>query len=206
MRFDRQFWLTLALAVALNVTTVQATTIRAVSLDQMAVSARLVFEGKVIDRQVLTDPATGRLFTRVTFSVLDVIKGDDPGAQLTLDFLGGHQRDQGLEYKVAEMVYPESGESGIYFVEDPGQRLVNPLYGWTQGHFVSFKGADGIERIRAASGQPVTGLDFSAEAAKGKFSHDLAEGVITRQLGQAQPAISVEAFKQGLREYLETRP
>lgn len=206
MGLYRRFWWMWMLALMSFSGVTPATTIRSVSLDQMTVQARLIFEGRVIGRQVLTDPVSGRPFTRITFAVLDVIKGDDPGAKLQLDFLGG--RDQSLEYQVAEMVYPEINESGVYFVENPRQRLVNPLYGWTQGHFVSFQDASGVRRIRTATGQVVTRLDFEAEAPTGKISRSVAEGVITRALTQMrpQPAMTVDAFKQGVRRYLETQP
>lgn len=204
MGFYRWFWWMWILALMAFSGMTPATTIRSVSLDQMAVEARLIFEGRVISRQILTDPISGRLFTRITFAVLDVIKGADPGEKLQLDFLGG--RDQHLEYQVAEMVYPEINENGVYFVENPRQRLVNPLYGWTQGHFVSFQDASGVRRIRTATGKAVTRLEFEAKAPTGKIGRSVAEGVITRAQSQPQPAMTVDAFKQGVRRYLETRP
>ena len=41
------------------------------------------------------------------------------------------------------------GEQGIYFVEGmPPRRLINPLYGWHQGHYLIERDARGVEKVR----------------------------------------------------------
>ncbi|MDT8406198.1 MAG: hypothetical protein RQ715_03000 [Methylococcales bacterium] len=183
---------------------VQATTIRAVDMDQLLKHSQLIFIGQVRGREVLTDPSSERLFTRVHFAVQEVLKGALTTPELTLDFLGGQQGDR-VE-QVAEMVYPYDQEVGVYFVEAPEQRLVNPFYGWTQGHFVSVQDADGINRIRTATGQWVTGLDFTSTVTASQVSRDIAEGVQVRAIGQSRPAMTLFDFKQAIQEYLEIRP
>ncbi len=105
-----------------------ASSIRRMDMDEIASRAELVFEGRVIARRVVHVPNSRTLRTEVTFEVDEVIKGNLDGDRVTLFFLGGVA--DGVALRVSDLLIPELGEQGIYFVESLSRPLVNPLVGW----------------------------------------------------------------------------
>ena len=63
-----------------------------------------------------------------------MLKGEYAGSTLELRFLGGTVGTARLE--VTDMLVPQVAERGIYFVESLSAPQVNPLVGWSQGHFL----------------------------------------------------------------------
>jgi hypothetical protein len=110
------------------------------------------------------------------------------------------------------MVYPSVGEKGIYFFENPGRQLVNPLVGWGQGHFRVKKDSNGMERIVTEGGAPVLSLDVAGMngADRGNarkppispFSHGVAKGVRT---GRRDDALSTAMEKKQFKDTLKAR-
>jgi hypothetical protein len=134
---------TLLLVTAMsNPRTCGATTVEQMTLAEICDHAEMIVEGRVLSAQSYIEPG-GRIATRVRMAVTDRLKGD-AGRELTLRFAGGTV--DGMTLKVADMVVPRPGETGIYFIEDSHGRQVHPLVGWSQGHFV--------ERRDARSGRP----------------------------------------------------
>ena len=129
-----------------------ATTLLKLDIDQVAKEAELVFEGEVLTHEVRAEARTGLINTYVTFSILDVIKGDSQATTIELKFAGG--TINGETTKVNGLTIPESGERGIYFVESTSENLINPLVGWSQGHFL-IKEIDGESIIYTTSHKPV---------------------------------------------------
>jgi hypothetical protein len=112
--------------------TALGTTIKELSLNQLTNEAELIFEGRVKDRNVIRE---GRLITTiVTFEILDVIKGEKNTTKLDLHFSGGELDGEVLEITGSKI--PAKSEHGIYFVESAEKNLLNPLLGWTQGHYI----------------------------------------------------------------------
>ena len=112
--------------------TALSTTIKELSLNQLTNEAELIFEGRVKDRNVIRE---GRLITTiVTFEILDVIKGEKNTTNLDLPFSGGELDGEVLEITGSKI--PAINEHGIYFVESAEGNLLNPLLGWTQGHYI----------------------------------------------------------------------
>ncbi|GAB6067745.1 hypothetical protein JCM13664_10630 [Methylothermus subterraneus] len=188
-----------ALLIAGWLATASATSVREVSLQEMLERAELVFEGEVV-RVRGGETLDQRPFTRIEFRVLDVIKGRYERPTLTLDFLGGESGAKRLA--IEAMDYPALGERGIYFVESLTTRLVHPLYGWSQGHFVAYPDESGRLRVRAANGQPVTQVEFAPAAGSPRLSRGVAKGVLTRRDAQISEALSLEEFKKQLRQHL----
>lgn len=113
-------------------TIVLSTTIKELSLSQLADEAQLIFEGRVVDWNVIRE---GRLITTVvTFEVLDMIKGEGNAINLDLHFSGGELDGEILEITGSKI--PVISEHGVYFVESAEGNLLNPLLGWTQGHYI----------------------------------------------------------------------
>ncbi len=166
-----------------------ASSIQQRAISEVAGQAALIFVGVVVDKQVKAQ-ANGT-HTLVTFSIDEIIKGDYKRDSLVLDFAGGEMGDQ--SQVISGLVYPESGESGIYFVESLDQLLVNPLLGWSQGHFKLKEG-----KVYSNELKPVVDLQpFAPKAQANQLSEGFANGI---ELGGEQDiAMDKELFIQSLR-------
>ncbi len=173
-----------------------ATAIREVSLSQALRDSELVFQGRVIDRWVVTE-GRSRPFTRIVFQIDEIIKGAYPDSRLVLDFAGAPEAG----VVVAEMRYPEKGEMGIYFVESLQRRQANPLYGWSQGHFRIVERGGGL-KVVAADGNPVVALERKAVTGETKLSQGVAKGVGTKRQGWDR-GLDPEQFKDILKRWME---
>lgn len=193
---------------------VSATTLVGMAIDEVAAEAELVFEGEVIEHNVRREAASGLIHTYVTFNVLDVIKGVSPGATLELRFTGGQFNGQIVEISGSSI--PAAGEHGIYFVESTSENLLNPLLGWSQGHYLIVE-EDGQQQMRTNSRQPVMEIQSAANVPMlirrpkqlKSGSGDTASGVVTdrsplsiqsiqSQQPQQQP-LSADEFKARIR-------
>lgn len=192
--------------------TIFATSVLHVDLDFLLNKAMLIFEGEVVSSEARWNRDKTSISTFITFRVKDIIKGEPQSLTVTVGFLGGTVGETGLE--VSTMVYPTVGENGIYFLENPGQQLVNPLVGWGQGHFRVKKDSNGMERILTEGGDPVLGLDVAvmngADSGNAKkssisiFSHGVARGVRTGKRGDdLSAAMEKRQFKDTLKARLE---
>lgn len=187
-----------------------ATSVLQVDVDYLLNEAILIFEGDVLSSEAKWNHDKTNIATFVTFRVKDVIKGETQSATVTVMFSGGTVGETGLQ--VSEMVYPAVGENGIYFLENPGQQLVNPMVGWGQGHFRVMKDSNGMERILTEGGAPVLSLDVAVlsdmdggNAGKpsiSPFSHGVARGVRT---GKRDDALSTAMNKKQFKDTLKAR-
>ena len=177
-------------------TVVQATSVSEVTVKEMLQNAELVFEGKVTAIEV-HETVHGMIRTRVTFTVVDVIKGNLKDDSITLGFLGGESK--GKRVTVSRMQLPELNERGIYFVESPGRNQVHPLYGWSQGHLKLLRDSGDVERVTTATGHPVSGLESAAMKRSGKLSKGAARGLKLGHSGELSTALDKHEFKRQLR-------
>jgi len=155
----------------------QATTIQKFTFEEMVDLSVLIIEGEVLS---VTSLQSGELIiSRVLFQVDDVLKGLDPGAFIELDFLGGGDQDKSIT--VSGQDIPETGERGFYFIESLEGHSVNPLVGWSQGHFRIHKGPKGEEYLETDIQQEVVDLTqnknavLAAKLRQMKFSSKLVE-------------------------------
>ena len=132
-----------------------ATTILGMDIDKVANDAELIFEGEVILHETRQNSNTGIIHTYVTFTVHDVVKGDFSADTIELKFAGGTFMGQIVE--VRGLKIPKEGENGIYFVESTSRDLLNPLIGWSQGHFI-IEQELGERRVRTIDRQTVTDI------------------------------------------------
>ena len=187
-----------------------ATTVLQVDVDFLLNKAMLIFEGEVVSSEAKWNRDKTNITTFITFRVKDLIKGETRSSTVILGFSGGTVGETGLQ--VSAMVYPSVGENGIYFLENPGQQLVNPLVGWGQGHFRVKKDSNGMERIFTEGGAPVLSLDVAVMngADRGNarkpsilpFSHGVARGVRT---GKRDDALSTAMEKKQFKDTLKAR-
>ena len=157
-----------------------ATTIQKFSFESLVSHSELIIEGEVI----LVEPFTSDdlVYTRVLLRIDDVLKGEEPGEFLELDFVGGTQ--DGISVTVAGQDIPVAGERGFYFIENRSIKAVNPLTGWSQGHFrivADIKGNEFLETELQVAGQNIVELSDSKNAVLAaklrnmKFSNKLVE-------------------------------
>lgn len=135
----------LSLLLFLSCLSVNATTLVQLQFDEVIEQAEFVFHGHVVaveSRQ--TGPRMIQTFVR--FDVREVLKGDDSITELELSFMGGQV--DGRQLMVSELYLPQLGETGYYFVESLSQPMVNPLVGWSQGHFLLEENEDGARQLR----------------------------------------------------------
>jgi hypothetical protein len=195
----RLAWLACA-AFALLAHSSGATTVRSVSMSQMAQAAELVFEGRV-----LTQEAQGenrKIRTCIAFEVLEVVKGPPVASPLELCFSGGTHK--GRTRRIHGMRHPQPGEQGIYFVETLREARVNPLLGWEQGHFRVAR--DGSNAVETADGRRVTSVE-SDDRSGARVSGGVARGARVqsrhaRSASDPDPLTSDE-FKARIRALLE---
>lgn len=133
-----------------------ATTILGMDIDQVAQQAEFIFEGEVILSETRQDSGTGIISSYVTFSIWDVVKGDYDADSVELKFMGGVFNNQIVE--VSGMRIPQLGEQGVYFVESLSRDLINPLLGWSQGHFIIVE-ENGVRRINTVDNKAVTEVE-----------------------------------------------
>ena len=158
----------------------QATTIQKFEFKEIVAISGLVIEGEVLSISHFAEDDL--IYTRVLIKIDNVLKGLDPGEYIELDFLGGKQ--DGKSVQIAGQAIPEKGERGFYFIEDVAMKLVNPLVGWSQGHFkivTDAKGNQTLEKNSQVDSQALLDLNSSKNSALAiklrnmKFSSTLVE-------------------------------
>ncbi len=212
MQRQKRTWLPVALLLLLGFSSLpaRASTVLEMSFRDVIAHAELVFEGRVSAVESRRD-ASGMIHTHVRFDVLDVLKGQAPGGALELRFLGGAVGTQRLE--VTDMSLPQAGETGIYFVEALSRPQVNPLVGWSQGHFLIEPQAGGEPGVLTANHEPVLAVSAAelapVTAAMNTFSKGVAKGVVVQEslsaMAASQP-MSVDAFKRSVRALVQAQP
>ena len=178
-----------------------ATTIRAVTFEELLQYAGFIFEGQVLAVESVM-PLNSRLpLTCVLLEISEVFKGSHSDDTVELCFLGGISGEYTV--RVANMQYPKLDEKGIYFVKSLARQYSNPLYGWKQGHFLIETDVNtSRELVITADRQPVTGITLE-EAPAHALSTGVASGVKTTDRLQLGKAWTVQEFKQNLRSMLE---
>jgi len=167
----------LMLITLILTTSVNASSVREVTIEEASLNTAFIFEGRVISKEVRPSPQDDRPYTYFTFEIIEVIKGTHPAKQIEIGFAGG--TIDGMTLSVTGLRMPELNESGVYFVESLTQELVHPLYGWSQGHYL-ISSAKKVLRVQQSS----PGLVASPQA------------LLT--------ALSLSEFKQQIRNILGT--
>lgn len=190
-----------------------ASTVRAVTVEQLAADAELVFEGRVVAVET-SGAQPRRLRTCLRFEPIEVLKAPPSGVPkpLRLCFSGG--AGPGGTRRVEGITIPPLGEHGIYFVESTTEPLANPLLGWEQGHFRVVTDPDDPEgRVTSADGRDVLAVDDGRGSSPG-LSSGVAQGIsVGEPAGDtaverraARRALSPALFKQRLRSLLPAAP
>ena len=186
-----------------------ATTLIGMDIDDVAAKAEMVFEGEVIQSQAQLDSSSGIINTYITFRIIDLVKGDFNGDSIELKFTGGELNGKIVE--VSGSTLPKLRESGIYFVESTSADMLNPLMGWSQGHFL-IKTQGGRRTVHTVNDNPVTQIQSVSAIplvikAPNKLIQDnegIAAGVTvkSRALTKNQ-ALSADEFKRQILDMLK---
>ncbi|MGB4247017.1 MAG: hypothetical protein WBJ75_04795 [Pseudohongiellaceae bacterium] len=163
----------------------RASTVLQMSFSEVVQHAELVFEGRVLTVESRMVP-DGMIHTFVTFSVLDVLKGDAQLEEIELSFLGGQVGTQRLQ--VTDLEVPEVGETGFYFVESLVNAQVHPLVGWTQGHYLIEPDANGESIVTTADHEPILALEPAVPTTApmpAEISKGVASGIVVQGSGSA---------------------
>lgn len=175
----------------------QASSIRQLHFDDLGQQAELIFAGEVVQSVAAWNQQRSRISTEITFRVDEVIKGSYPQATLVLRFAGGTVGEATMKYE--GLRYPAMGESGIYFIETLARPLVNPLVGWSQGHFL----LDDQQRVITADGRPIATIQqkTSDSQSTNQLSRGVAQGLTIGD--EQQAAIPKAEFIQLIKQRIE---
>ncbi len=166
-----------------------ATTVLEKNFPDLVHEADVITVGTVTDIREQWDPVRKAPFTLVTFSNLDVLKGNTRESDLTLYFLGGHTPD-GKILRVDGVPQFRPGERSVVFCT-ANQRDFCPLVGIWQGVYrVTFDPKQGIETISDHAYVPITKVH------KGKVHKS------TRH--SSRQALSLTTLKQLIQQELQS--
>jgi hypothetical protein len=179
------------------------TTVLQKDINEMLVGSALVFEGYVVEVESQLDSSDRLIHTYVTFELLEVLKGSWSQPTIELSFLGGTVGSRTVT--VSGMQLPTLGQRGIYFVEAPARRQLNPFYGWSQGYLPVVRSADGALRVTTAAGAPIIDIDSSRRVPRAVQSTGVAAGLIARSDAPRITAMTVAEVKQSLRRLLRAQ-
>ena len=191
------------------ITTINATTIIGMDIDKVANDAELVFEGGVILRETRQDSGSGFINTYVTFEIYEVLKGTYSANTIELKFAGGAFNGKIIEVKGLSI--PKEDEQGIYFIESTSRELINPILGWSQGHFL-IEEVSGNRRVSTVDRQPITKIQAVSPIPSAikkpqlliEGKNDVATGVLVDpSAATIHQALTVEEFKNSILELLE---
>lgn len=188
------------IVISLGIGVVNAASIKQMQVDEMLQSAGFIFEGRVTQSEARWNDARSAINTHITFEITDIIHGSYANSSVELSFAGGSLDD--LTMQVHGMVYPQVGEQGIYFVEELGKTFVNPIVGWSQGHFLIRKDVNGKQRMTTAQNQPIVDMKGNPTPAVA-ISEGVASGIRTYSSNAPlQNGMSKQLFKQALKDKL----
>ena len=149
-----------------------------VDFDQVVQGSELIFEGRILSKEVRVSPINGFPFTYFKIQVIDIIKGSCPDPIMEIGFMGGELGDMTLE--VSDMRMPIVDERGIYFVETLKEQQINPLYGWQQGYY----------------------LIKTDEITRQNFVIPIDQGPVKNRAKTLRREVTFEVFRQNIRNIL----
>ena len=174
-----------------------ATTVLGKTFSGLVQDAEVIAVGTVTAIEAEWNAQKEAPFTLVTFSNLEVLKGEEGRNELTLHFLGGPTPD-GLIMQIAGVPQFTLGERTVVFSAG-NQRQAVPLVGMWQGVYRVVVDAErGIETIHNHVWQPVTTLPTE----EGEILHDGEAPLVQEQKGSPQAAMPLDTFTQMIEQEL----
>ncbi len=173
-----------------------------VHMDRMLEGSALIIQGTVTGQRV--EPGEGKhIHTILTINITDIVKGSWGQPTIDISFLGGSLN--GLALRVGGQHIPALGQEGVFFIENPSRRQVNPIYGWEQGIFVvEMDSASGEKIVKTAQKQTITQIEFLPNDAPevNGISNGIAAGIQVMRASELSAPYTLEQFKSTLRNRL----
>lgn len=172
---------------------------QSLTINEVISDSEFVFEGKVIDLEYKTPTDRNRMYTYITFQINDIIKGNYTQETIEIRYPGGKNGDQ-IE-QVTDMIIPQVGEEGIYFVKSLIKHYIHPLTGWAQGQMNIETDPSGKKRVYSTSGESISGINpripTPKKDAQEDFNSNVPLGIRTSK--HKQQAMSVDDVKTQLK-------
>ena len=199
-----RIFLPLLMIALVEVQLASAATILSIGSIDLVKKSEVIFEATVIDSRTEQSP-NGSIHTFVNFEIVEIIAGElIDEKQATLRFTGGTVGDLTLDVGAR---IPKLGEHGIYFVESMSLPLINPLFGWSQGHFKIMDqqviAADDFSVISFEGERADSSVEISRGVAKGIMTLDSQERERQSDVDSLAPAMSISEFKAAVRSLRE---
>ena len=125
--------LTILLCCATS-TSSEATVLIETDLTYLTTKADLIFSGTVSEIDSQWDGSRSKIWTHVTFSVNEVIKGSLSDNEITIRLPGGTIAAESIGMKVDGVPEFAVGEEALIFYSNDPKRMC-PIIGWYQGRF-----------------------------------------------------------------------
>lgn len=173
-----------------------AGTVAQVGVGHMISRSALVIHATVIDRWTTLDDSQ-QVLTHVLFDVHDVIKGEYAESTLEVTFLGG--TFGAIQLSISDQFIPAVGEEGVYFLENPDLNMINPLYGWRQGHFPVRYDEFGQQKFAYTHNlEPIYSVSPDVSPPGQELSKGAALGIISEPSAAETTSMTLEQFKRRL--------
>ena len=111
-----------------------ALVVKLMNLRQLTAHADLIFQGRVMAVDARWDEGRTTIWTYVTFSVNEVIKGNFTEQEITLRLPGGAIEAEDIRLKVDGVPQFREGEENLIFCNNDPENG-HPIVGWHQGRF-----------------------------------------------------------------------
>ena len=182
---------------------VAATSVRQFTFAELGDHSDLIIEGRVVAAEARADGLGEGIGTYIRIEVLDRLKGPNTGSEVELRFAGGTVAGRSLT--ISDMRMPEVGEVGIYFVESLLERQVNPLVGWSQGHFVELiDDQSGLPRVFTPDKRAILGMRSNASSTQQRpvlpGNGTVSDVQVAAARGPSRAAMRAPDFKKLVRQ------
>ncbi|NNF07872.1 MAG: hypothetical protein HKN21_14000, partial [Candidatus Eisenbacteria bacterium] len=164
-----------------STSTVHATTLEPLSIEELSQRSSTIVHGTVVSTQAKWNEAKTMIFTHVQFEVADSFRGS-AGSQVEFLVPGGVV--DGIRMEIAGTGTFQKDQESILFLAPGGTGKLH-VNGLTQGRFDVFEDDDGRKQIR--------GLALDAIQA-------LSPGGVVASASADQQSVSLDEFKNGLRK------
>ncbi len=117
-----------------SLSSVSATSLRPITLEQLSTRATLIFYGEVLSNQVKTDAQSGQIATFTEFKVIDLIKGNAADTH-TIKQIGGELKDRDMALRVHGVPKFHVGKNYVVFLPAKSKLGFSSPLGLHQGSF-----------------------------------------------------------------------
>ena len=117
-----------------SLSSVSATSLRPISLEQLSTRATLIFFGEVLSNQVKQDEQSGYIATFTEFKVIDLIKGNSTDTH-TIKQIGGNLKDRNMALRIHGVPRFQVGNNYVVFLPTKSKLGFSSPLGLHQGSF-----------------------------------------------------------------------